>query len=295
MSDPKVSLDIVGTAFPPFEFEWDWQTTQLLARACGASIREERDLRCLMNASDGAGHPMVPFNGALLARNRDEVMDKLIGGYATWQKVGRWGSGGAKFFGAVPQSGRGRVSSRITEVGGTSKGHALVRFNFEVADATSGAQLLEGWMLLFLLGCAPDGAGALAAPRIAIPDRPADEVVSHDTPVNVTFDWAVPSGDWNTTHFIQQEGNPAPLTHGPRNMGLVLQDASRVFADGDLSKLKEVTIGSLPAPHYPPEATETRFWNEGERILGRLIVPAASRIDGGEGDKTCIDQIELRF
>jgi hypothetical protein len=295
MSDPKVSLDIVGTTFSDYEFDWNWQTTQLLARACGASIREERDLRCLMNVSDGAAHPMVPFNGALLARNRDEVMDQLIGGYATWQKVGRWGSGGAKFFGAIPQSGRGRVSSRITEVGGTSKGHALVRFNFEVADAASGAQLLEGWMLLFLLGCAPEGAGALAAPRIAIPERPADEVAAHDTPVNVTFDWAVPSGDWNTTHFIQQEGNPAPLTHGPRNMGLVLQDASRVFAGGDISKLKEVTIGSLPAPHYPPDPTETRFWNEGGRILGRLIVPAAGRIDGGEGDKVCIDQVELRF
>ncbi len=295
MADPKVSLEIVGTSFSDYEFEWDWRTTQLLSRACGASIRDQRDLRSLMNVSDGAGHPMVPFNGALLARNRDEVMDQLIGGYATWQKVGRWGSGGAKFFGAVPQSGRGRVSSRITEVGGTSKGHALVRFNFEVADAASGAQLLEGWMLLFLLGCAPDDAGALAAPRIAIPDRAPDEVVARETPVNVTFDWAVPSGDWNTTHFIQQEGNPAPLTHGPRNMGLVLQDASRVFANGDLSKLKEVTIGSLPAPHYPPEPTETRFWNEGDRILGRLVVPAAGRIDGGEGDKTCIDQIELRF
>ena len=295
MSDPKVSLDVVGRAFSEYEFDWNWQTTQLLSRACGASIREQRDVPSLMNISDGPAHPMVPFNGALLARNRDEVMDQLIGGYATWQKVGRWGSGGAKFFGAVPQSGRGRVSSRITEVGGTSKGHALVRFNFEVADATSGAPILEGWMLLFLLGCAPDGAGALAAPRIAIPDRTPDEVVARDTPVNVTFDWAVPSGDWNTTHFIQQEGNPAPLTHGPRNMGLVLQDASRVCANGDLSKLKEVTIGSLPAPHYPPEPTETRFWNEGDRILGRLVVPASGRIDGGEGDKTCIDQIELRF
>lgn len=295
MTDPKVSLDIAGRAFSDYEFEWDWQTTQLLSRACGASVREERDLRSLMKTSDGPGHPMVPFNGALLARNRDEVMDALIGGYATWQRVGRWGSGGAKFLGTVPQTGRGRVSSRITEVGGTSKGHALVRFNFEVSNASSGAPLLEGWMLLFLLGCAPEGAGALNPPRIAIPERPADQVAVHKTPLNVTFDWAVPSGDWNTTHFIQQAGNPAPLTHGPRNMGLVLQDAARLFAEGHLERIKEVTIGSLPAPHYPPETTETRFWNEGDRVLGRLVVPAENRIDGGEGDKVCIDQIELRF
>ncbi|MEO8538457.1 MAG: hypothetical protein ABI577_01860 [bacterium] len=295
MADLKVPLDIAGTSFSEFEFDWNWQTTQLIARATGCSIRDEADLSSLMNRSDGAGHPMVPFNGALLARNRDEVMDKLIGGYANWQQVGRWGSGAATFFKPVPQSGRGRVTSHISEMGGTSKGHALVRFNFEVSDAASGDRLMDGWMLVFLLGCAPDGAGTISPPRIAMPDRAADLVVSHETPVNVTFDWAVPSGDWNTTHFIQQASNPAPLTHGPRNMGLVLSDASRAFAGGDVSKLKEVTIGSLPAPHYPPEPTETRFWRENDRVLGRLVVPAAGRIDGGEGDKVCIDQIELRF
>ena len=295
MADLKVPLDIPGATFSDYEFEWTWETSQLLARATGSSIRDERDVPRLMKKSDAPGHPMVPFNGALLARNRDEVMDRLIGGYANWQNVGRWGSGGAKWFKPVPQSGRGRVSSRISELGGTSKGHALVRFNFEVSDSADGSPLLEGWMLLFLLGCAPEGVGALAAPRIAIPERTADEAVAHETPENVTFDWAVPSGDWNTTHFIQQEGNPAPLTHGPRNMGLVLSDAARVFANGQVEKLEEVTIGSLPAPHYPPEPTETRFWNEGERILGRLVVPAAGRIDGGEGDKVCIDQIEIRL
>lgn len=295
MTDLKVPLDIVGTAFSDFEFEWSWQTSQLLSRATGCSIRDERDLPRLMHTSDGAGHPMVPFNGALLARNRDEVMDQLIGGYANWQQVGRWGSGGAKFFAPVRQSGRGLVKSRIAELGATSKGHALVRYTFEVHDLTNGAAMLEGWMLLFLLGCAPEGAGTISPPRIEMPDRAADVVVVHDTPVNVTFDWAVPSGDWNTTHFIQQEGSPAPLTHGPRNMGVVLQDACRAFAGGRVDQLKEVTIGSLPAPHYPPEPTETRFWREDDRILGRLVVPAASRIDGGEGEKVCIDQIELRF
>lgn len=295
MADMKVPMSVVGTVFSAYEFSWTWETSQLLARATGCSIREERDVASLMKASNRAGHPMAPFNGALLARNRDEVMDQLIGGYANWQQVGRWGSGGAKFFKPVPQSGRGRVSSRISEVGGTSKGHALVRYAFEVDDASDGSRLLEGWMLLFLLGCAPDGAGALAAPRIAIPERAPDEVIEHRTPLNVTFDWAVPSGDWNTTHFVQQAGNPAPLTHGPRNMGLVLSDANRLFAGGEPDRLKEVTIGSLPAPHYPPEPTETRFWRDGERVLGRLVVPAAGRVDGGEGDKVCLDQVELRY
>lgn len=295
MSDLKVPLNITGAAFSDYEFEWTWQTSQLLARATGCSIRDERDLPRLMQNSQAPGHLMVPFNGALLARNRDEVMDRLIGGYANWQNVGRWGSGGARYFGPIPKSGRGRVSSRITELGATSKGHALVRFNFEVNNAANGDPLLEGWMLLFLLGCAPEGAGAISPPRIAMPERAPDEVIAHDTPVNVTFDWAVPSGDWNTTHFIQQPGNPAPLTHGPRNMGLVLQDACRAFAGGRMETLKEVTIGSLPAPHYPPEPTESQFWREGDRVLGRLAVPAGARIDGGEGEKICIDQVELRF
>lgn len=294
MVDMKVPLDIVGATFSEYEFEWTWETSQLLARATGCSIREERDVPRMAKSSNAAGHPMVPFNGALLARNRDEVMDRLIGGYVNWQQVGRWGSGGATWFKPVPQSGRARVSSRISELGATSKGHALVRFNFEV-DGADGGRLLEGWMLLFLLGCAPDGAGTISPPRVAIPERAPDEAVAHETPVNVTFDWAVPSGDWNTTHFVQQAGNPAPLTHGPRNMGLVISDACRVFADGDVSQLKEITIGSLPAPHYPPEPTETRFWRDGDRVLGRLVVPSAGRTDSGEGDKVCIDGIELRF
>lgn len=294
MEELKVPLDIVGATFSEYEFAWTWETSQLLSRATGCSIKDFHDYPHLAPVSDAAGHPMVPFNGALLARNRDEVMDRLIGGYANWQQVGRWGSGAAKFSKPVPQSGRGRVSSRISELGATSKGHALVRFEFEVDDL-AGGRLLEGWMLLFLLGCAPEGAGTISPPRVSIPDREADEIQSHNTPLNVTFDWAVPSGDWNTTHFVQQEGNPAPLTHGPRNMGLVIADACRMYADGDFSKLKEITIGSLPAPHYPPEATVTRFWEEGDRILARLVVPAGSRIDGGEGEKICIDGIELRF
>jgi hypothetical protein len=295
MPDLKVPASIVGATFSEYEFEWTWQTSQLLSRATGNSIKDYYDYHHLVPVSESAGHPMVPFNGALLARNRDEVMDQLIGGYANWQQVGRWGSGGAKFLAPVPQAGRGRVASRITELGGTSKGHALVRFNFEVDDANTGQRLLEGWMLLFLLGCAPDNARAISPPRITIPDREEDEIQTHSTPLNVTFDWAVPSGDWNTTHFIQQEGNPAPLTHGPRNMGLVLEDACRMFAKGDRTRLKEVTIGSLPAPHYPPETTVTRFWKEADRILARLVVPAGERRDGGEGDKVCIDQVELRF
>ena len=219
MGDLRVPLEIAGTTFSDYEFAWTWETSQLLARATGGSIREASDVSRMMKTSGAAGHPMVPFNGALLARNRDEVMDQLIGGYANWQQVGRWGSGLAKFFGAVPQAGRGRVSSRITEVGGTSKGHALVRFNFEVHDVSSGAQLLEGWMLMFLLGCAPEGAGALTPPRIAIPERAPDQVVAHDTDVNVTFDWAVPSGDWNTTHFVLAGGQPGAADTRPAKHG----------------------------------------------------------------------------
>src|SRR5262245_47558580 len=127
MADMKVPLDIAGSVFSDYEFAWTWETTQLLARAVGCSIREERDLSCMANASEGAGHPMVAVNGALRARNRDEVMDRLIGGYENWQRVGRWGAGSAEFLRPVPQAGRGRVSSRISEVGATSKGHALVR------------------------------------------------------------------------------------------------------------------------------------------------------------------------
>ncbi|NJL18390.1 MAG: hypothetical protein HC938_15715 [Nitrospira sp.] len=41
----------------------------------------------------------------------------------------------------------------FTEVGASSKGHALVRFSFEIDDAESGERLAEGWMLLFCLGC----------------------------------------------------------------------------------------------------------------------------------------------
>ncbi len=112
MSDPKVPLGIVGTSFSEYEFEWTWETSQLLSRATGGSIRDERDLPRLMKTSNAPAHPMVPFNGALLARNRDEVMDQLIGGYATWQKVGRWGSGGAKYFGPIAsgRTGPGHVA-----------------------------------------------------------------------------------------------------------------------------------------------------------------------------------------
>ncbi len=295
MATPKVDPKIAGTRFSAHEFAWDWRTSQLLARATGCSIRDELDRPSMLKGSDRPGHIMIPFNGALAARNRAEVMDRLIGGYDVWQDVGRWGSGGAKFLGAVPRSGRGRVGCGFTEVGATSKGHALVRFTFEVDDADSGQRLMEGWMLLFLLGCGSEDAGKLNPPRIAMPERAPDQVVEHQTPVNVTFDWAVPSEDWNTTHFETKGTNAAPLVHGPRNMALVLQDAAHTFTGGRLERVKEITLGSLPAPHYPPEPTQTRFWKEADgRVLGRLVVPAAGRIDGGTDDKVVIDQVELK-
>ncbi len=294
MADAKVDPAIAGKRFTESEFSWDWPTTQQIVRATGGSVANEIDAPWMMRDSDRPAHPMILFNGALVARNREEVMTALIGGYNTWQEVGRWGSGHAEFKDAIPRSGSARVGCGFTEVGGTSKGHALVRFNFEVDDATSGERLMEGWMLLFLLGCAPEHPGKISPPRIAMPDREADQTIAHETEVDVTFDWAMPSGDWNSTHFVTKGSNPAPLVHGPRNMALVMQDAARAFSEGRVDRIRSITLGSMPAPHYPPEPTESRFWDEGNgRILGRLVVPAASRIDGGEGDKVVIDQIEI--
>ena len=294
MTEAKVDPTIVGKRFSEFEFSWDWSTTQQIVRAAGGSVTNGVDAPWMMCDSDRPAHPMILFNGALLARNREEVMKALIGGYDRWQDVGRWGSGHAEFNAPIPRTGSARVGCGFTEVGGTSKGHALVRFNFKVDESGSGERLMDGWMLLFLLGCAPENPGKISPPRIAMPDRPVDKTIEHDTAVDVTFDWAMPSGDWNSTHFVTRGSNPAPLVHGPRNMGLVMQDASRALAAGRVDCVRKITLGSMPSPHYPPEPTETRLWDEGDgRILGRLVVPAASRSDGGEGDKVLIDQIEI--
>jgi len=294
MADAKVNPAVAGKRFSEFEFSWEWSTTQQIVRAVDGSVTRAIDSPWMMRDSDRPGHPMILFNGALLARNREEVMSALIGGYDVWQDVGRWGSGKADFKRAIPRAGSARVGCGFTEVGATSKGHALVRFTFEVDDADSGDRLMDGWMLLFLLGCGHPDAGKISPPRIAVPERDADKVLEHATPVDVTFDWAMPSGDWNSTHFVTKGANPAPLVHGPRNMALVMQDAGRAFADGRVDRIRSITLGSMPAPQYPPEASETRFWDGGDgRVLGRLVVPAASRIDGGEGDKVVIDQIEI--
>ena len=290
----RVDPAIAGTRFTPYEFAWDWTTAQLIARAAGCSIADDLDRPLLAPDSERPGHPLILFNGALLARNRAEVMERLIGGYDAWKQVGRWGSAYMRFHGPLARTGRGRVRSEFTDVGGTSKGHALVRFAFVVEEAGSGQALADGWMLLFLLGCAPENATRLASPHVAMPDRAPDMARTHDTPVNVTFDWAMASADWNPTHFDRQAGNPAPLVHGPRNMALVLHDAARAFAGGRIERVREITLGTIPAPHFPGERTESRFWQESAgRILARLVVPAAARLDGGTGEKIVIDQIEI--
>ncbi len=296
MADAKVDPAVAGKRFSEFEFSWDWATTQLIVRATGGSVTNPIDAPWMMRDSDRPGHPMILFNGALEARNREEVMSALIGGYDVWQDVGRWGSGQAEIKGKIPQAGTARVGCGFTEVGATSKGHALVRFVFEIDDAKSGDRLMDGWMLLFLLGCGHPDAGKISPPRITIPEREADKVLRYETPVDVTFDWALPSADWNSTHFVTKGTNPAPLVHGPRNMALVMQSAARVFADGHVDRIKSITLGSLPAPQYPAEASETRYWDEGDgRVLGRLVVPAADRIDGGDGDKVVMDGIDIQI
>lgn len=295
MGKHTVDPAIAGTRFSPAEFTWTRETGQLLARAAGCSIADDRDRGLLLRGAAAHGHPLIPFNASVTARNRPEVMERLIGGYDVWQAVGRWGSGEVAFPTPLAPEGRGRVSSAVTEVGCTSKGHALVRFTFEAADADTGARIAEGWMLMFLLGCGTPDAGRLTPPRLDMPEGAADTVVSHETPLNVTFDWAMGSGDWNSTHFERKGDNPAPLVHGPRNMALVLHDAARAFAGGDPARIARIAVGVMAAPHYPLEPTETRFWNGGDgRVLGRLVVPGDHRRDGGTGDKVVIDQIEIR-
>ncbi len=238
---------------------------------------------------------MIPFNGALLARNRAEVMDRLIGGYENWQAVGRWGSARLAFHGAIPAAGSGRVESSLSEVGATSKGHATVGFSFQVDDRATGRRLADGWMLLFLLGCAPRGVGKLEPSQLAMPDGGPDAVVRHATPVNTTLDWALPTGDWNATHFTAQKNNPAPLVHGPRNLALVLHDAARLYAGGHLERIVSIDLGSLPAPHFPGEMTETHLWRSASgKILCRLVVPRAARRDGDTADKVVLDRLALK-
>ena len=296
MPELKVDSRVAGARFSPHEFSWNWQDSQLIARAAGCSIADPLDRPLLWPESGAPGHPMIVFNGALLARNRPEVMDRLIGGYDNWQRVGRWGSTHTRFLRPPARAGHAAVECGFTETGVTSKGHALVRFAFEVNEMPSGERLADGWMLLFLLGCGSAALGKLAPPSIAMPERGADVVVAHETPVNVTFDWAMASADWNTTHFETREGNPAPLVYGTRNMALVIGDAARVFAAGAPARLRQITLGNLAAPLYPQESTETRMWREGAgRILARLVVPPKARIDGGAGEKIVIDQIEIHL
>jgi hypothetical protein len=292
---PELRLDpsVAGARFSPIEFSWEWWHSQLIARSSACSLADPLDRPRLLPSASLPAHPLIAFNGALLARNRAEVMDRLIGGYDNWQGVGRWGSCRARFLRPLANRGRARVTCGFSETGSTSKGHGLARFVFEVTDL-GGEPLADGWMLLFLLGCGSPALGRIESPAVALPDRPADEVVAHETPINVTFDWAMPSDDWNTTHFEAKGGNPAPLVHGPRNMAMIINDAARLYAGGEPSRVRDITLGSLTAPHFPGEVTETHLWRaDGRRLLARLLVPAASRLDGGAGDKVVIDQIEI--
>ena len=75
---------------------------------------------------------------------------------------------------------------------------------------------------------------------------------------------------------------------------MVLHDAARAYADGDVARVQSITLGTMPAPHYPNERTETGLWNESDgRVLGRLVETAETRANGLPGDKLLIDQIEV--
>lgn len=288
-----VSPSLAGRRFSPFPFSWCWTESQLIARATGGCITDPRDRPRMMPDTGRPAHPMVFFNAALRARNRPEVMESLIGGYEAWQKVGRWGAAECRFVPA-PGSGRGVVESWIGAVGRTSKGHATVRFEFRAVADGSGEVLAEGNMLLFLLGRGAPDAPRLPVPAVSLPPTPPETGTHHCCSPNVSFDWAMASGDWNRIHFEAAPGAPAPLAHGPRNVALVISDVARALCGGEPSAVREVRVARLPAPHYLGEPTRTEIWPlEATRAVARLVVPAASRIDGGEGDKVVIDGVHL--
>jgi acyl dehydratase len=186
------------------------------------------------------------------------------------------------FHRAIPQAGRGRVTSRITGIFDKGPGRGLiVECEQLLRDAGSGEPLVTNTITNFARADGGIGFSSGAAPKPhALPARPADVVIDRPTRPEQALLYRL-CGDRNPLHAdpatARAAGFPRPILHGMCTYGFAGRAILEAACEYDPTRLKSIAA-RLSAPVYPGDSLRTEIWRDGHVVSFRTIVPERDNV-----------------
>lgn len=185
--------------------------------------------------------------------------------------------------GAFPVEGRVRGETRVTGVvdKGSSVG-ALLATECLVRDIATGrvASRIVSSSMARNLGGFGSAPKAVAAASAAPPARPADRGLEITTLPQAALIYRL-SGDLNPLHAdprrAREAGFPRPILHGRCTFGIAAWALVRLYCPEAPARLARMHA-RFSQPVYPGDTLRVQAWEEGDRILFRVGVPARDQV-----------------
>ncbi len=277
-----LDLDAVGQ-------EWDagrstWTSKDALLYALGV----------------GAGAPDPLDELQFTTENTHEVPQRVLPTFAV--VAGGWtGTGGAgpslgdfplqailhaeqsvTLHGELPAEGSVRLTSSVT--GMYDKGRdALIVTEGRARDAVTGAPLYETSATIFVRGEGGWGGDRGPSTPWAVPDRPADSVVTYATRTDQALLYRL-SGDRNPLHsdpwLARQAGLDRPILHGLCTYGFTGRALLHTVCGSDPARFGSISA-RFSAPVLPGQELTVHMWTEEDGCLFQTRVGDTVVLDRG--------------
>jgi MaoC like domain len=263
---------VLGTAFEPYELDFDERDTLLYALSVGAGREPEeldfvyeRDLQALPT------QPVVAVSRVFMA------MTGVLGIDGTRRVHGE-----QRLVLHRPPPARGRIRVEATVIGVWDKGGGAI-VDVEVPLSVDGEPLATATFASFVRGAGgfggERGSGGL---KVARPEGPPAAIVLDRMSWNQALLYRL-TGDLNPLHvdpvFARDSGFEEPIMHGLCSYGFAVRMAMKGLGWRRPAEIAEVNA-RFNAPVFPGEPLRLEVWEpRGGRVYARLVAGGTVAID----------------
>jgi acyl dehydratase len=282
----------IGAALPDRSFSWTQSDVLLyhLGIGFGARPGDNLDARTLSYTVDDDNLQVLPSFGVVAPtlHETDPPAIDLPGCDIDLAQVVH-GSQEIVLHRPLPTSGRGTVSTRISDV--WDKGTAAVIVQEGAAVDDRGEPLFTTRSSIFIRGEGGWGGDRGSSSKVEPPDREPDLDASYDVTPQQALLYRL-NGDRNPLHadpaFAERAGFPAPILHGLCSYGIVLREVVQGLLDSDSRRVAGFSA-RFAGVVFPGESIRTRAWAEDGRIVvSATIASTDQQRDGAPVLADCV-------
>jgi acyl dehydratase len=264
---------VLARRFQPISQSYDWRDCALYALSLGMSD-DPLDEDELPYVYEGRDQAAVPSMCVTLGWPPLWIAEPQTG--IAWKQA-LHGEQRLTLHRPLAVSGAIRAEHRISAVEDKGAGRgALVYFNTELSDATSGERLATLCATEFLRGdggCGSYGTPPTEMPRIRI-DAKADAGILYRTPRQAALLYRLASRDYMPIHadprIAREAGFDRPISHGLNTMGLACRAILKRYAPGHPEHLKSMAVRFV-APAFPGDTIRIDMFEESGAIRFRAF------------------------